>query len=438
MKRLLSTLLSVTFFPLLYAQVGIGISTPQAQLHVAQGSVIFTSSGDVASSPTSTALGTSRRMLWYADKAAFRVGYTTPSSTSMHIDSIGNYSASLGRNNKVKGYASFAAGSSHDVRGDYASALGEQCDAVGLNSFAAGKQARAMGDYSVAMGNNTDATGQYSSAFGYLTNAEGNFSTALGQGNRAQGANCLASGFQLIARGFGSTVVGTYNQPIMGGDGENSLNYSTPLFIVGNGTAQSDRSNALVVRRWGAVGIGTDDPAGRLHVVGGTDASMAEMSGYLVVGQTFSTNIVIDNNEIMARNDGVNSTLYLQNSGGDLQTGGTASKPGGGSWTATSDARLKQDIQPFKDGLLQLLKIKPVYYHYNRESGYDTQKQHIGVIAQDLQQIAPYMVGSFKKEGVEYLNVDNTAMTYMLINAVKEQQKEIEALKEMVKELQEK
>jgi hypothetical protein len=35
------------------------------------------------------------------------------------------------------------------------------------------------------------------------------------------------------------------------------------------------------------------------------------------------------------------------------------------------------------------------------------------------------MVSTFPKDGDEYLQVDNSAMTYMLINAVKEQQKQI-------------
>ena len=56
----------------------------------------------------------------------------------------------------------------------------------------------------------------------------------------------------------------------------------------------------------------------------------------------------------------------------------------------------------------------------------------VGVIAQDLQKIAPYMVStwSYKKDekdetGKEYLGVDNGAMTYMLINAIKEGKKVI-------------
>lgn len=435
MQRLFSTIILTGFSVCLHAQqVGIGTTSPQAQLHVAEGSVIFTNTGDVTASPSATSLGTGRRMMWYSDKAAFRAGYTVAGSTSMHMDSIGNYSTAFGRNNKVKGIGSFGSGNTLDIRGNYAAAFGQQCDATGNFSFAAGYEARASGNYSVAMGFNTDAYGQYATAFGSFNNATGDYSTAMGQGCLAQAANSTAMGWHVAARGFGSTVVGTYNQPIIGA--EQQLSYGTPLFIVGNGVDDAHRENAMVVRRWGGVGIGIDEPRVRLHIVGGDDATLLERSGYVVIGNTFSTNIVMDNNEIMARNNEAAATLYLQNEGGALETGGGASKPGGGSWTATSDARLKQDVKPYNDGLEQLLKINPVYYHYNRKSGYDTAKQHIGVIAQDIQKVAPYMVNSFSKSGNEYLNVDNTAMTYMLINAVKEQQKEIETLKELVKKLQ--
>lgn len=120
-----------------------------------------------------------------------------------------------------------------------------------------------------------------------------------------------------------------------------------------------------------------------------------------------------------------------------LQVNGSAAKPGGGSWSTTSDRRLKQDITPFSEGLEKVLAIKPVTYHYNDQSGYDTEKEHVGVIAQELQEIAPYMVGSYqqKPDGETYLNVDNSAMVYMLINAVKEQQAQIEELKAEITKL---
>lgn len=95
-------------------------------------------------------------------------------------------------------------------------------------------------------------------------------------------------------------------------------------------------------------------------------------------------------------------------------------KVGGGTWTASSDRRLKKDISDYREGLEEILAIRPVNFRYNKTSGYNTDEEHIGVIAQELEKIVPHMVSSYKKDGEEYLQVDNSAMTYMLINAVKE------------------
>ncbi len=112
-----------------------------------------------------------------------------------------------------------------------------------------------------------------------------------------------------------------------------------------------------------------------------------------------------------------------------LEVNGTAGKPGGGSWTNTSDARLKQNVISYTDGLQSILSIHPVRFQYNERSGYDTSKEYVGVIAQELNAIAPYMIHTSDRvlpDGTTgYLDVDNSAMTYMLINAVKEQQEMI-------------
>ncbi|MGE3181311.1 MAG: hypothetical protein AB7N71_06755 [Phycisphaerae bacterium] len=68
----------------------------------------------------------------------------------------------------------------------------------------------------------------------------------------------------------------------------------------------------------GNVGIGTTAPAAKLHVNGGTDSSIGG-GGYIVSGSTTGLNISIDNNEIMARNNGATSTLFLNNDGGAVR-----------------------------------------------------------------------------------------------------------------------
>jgi hypothetical protein len=121
---------------------------------------------------------------------------------------------------------------------------------------------------------------------------------------------------------------------------------------------------------------------------------------------------------------GTASPAYL------LHANGTAAKPGGGSWTAASDKKLKQNIKDFTEGLAILEQVRPVTFRYNGKAGLPTEKEYVGVIAQEMQKIAPYMVGEFIYQDTtgaqeKYLDYDATALTYILVNAVKEQQQKL-------------
>jgi hypothetical protein len=60
------------------------------------------------------------------------------------------------------------------------------------------------------------------------------------------------------------------------------------------------------------------NPNARLHVSGGSDVSLANEGGFLVLGEVNAENVAFDNNEIQARNNGAASTLYLQAEGGNV------------------------------------------------------------------------------------------------------------------------
>ncbi|MEO7308967.1 MAG: hypothetical protein ABIX01_01105 [Chitinophagaceae bacterium] len=69
------------------------------------------------------------------------------------------------------------------------------------------------------------------------------------------------------------------------------------------------------------VGVGTLTPDVRLHVTNGSDATLVN-GGYLQLGSTASSNPVFDNNEILTRNNGAASDLFLQYGGGNVAVGG--------------------------------------------------------------------------------------------------------------------
>ena len=159
----------------------------------------------------------------------------------------------------------------------------------------------------------------------------------------------------------------------------------------------------------------------------------------------------LDAGTISFRTNDITRMQVRANSGNLVLLTGSASKPGGGTWSVLSDKRLKTDIKEYKDGLEQLLNINPVTFRYTKELLEDNEKEFVGVLAQEVSEVAPYMTakteiydsnGEVKSN--DYLSVDPNAFTYMLINAVQEQQdiiadqsNEIDDLKKDMQELKE-
>ncbi|MCU1263684.1 MAG: hypothetical protein JWM21_2 [Acidobacteria bacterium] len=117
-----------------------------------------------------------------------------------------------------------------------------------------------------------------------------------------------------------------------------------------------------------------------------------------------------------------------------LSVNGTASKPGGGSWAVFSDERLKNIKGNFNSGLKAVMQLQPLRYEYrpNNALGIKSEGEHIGFGAKAVQQIVPEAV-STTDQG--YLVVNNDPILWTMLNAIKEQQKEIEQLKGQVRQL---
>jgi hypothetical protein len=118
-----------------------------------------------------------------------------------------------------------------------------------------------------------------------------------------------------------------------------------------------------------------------------------------------------------------------------LSVNGTASKPGGGSWSVFSDERLKNIKGPYTSGLKAVMKLQPLRYEYKRDNalGLNSEGEQVGFGGQALQKIIPEAV---TRSDQGYLLVNNDPIMWTMLNAIKEQQKEIEQLKAQVRQLQ--
>jgi hypothetical protein len=117
-----------------------------------------------------------------------------------------------------------------------------------------------------------------------------------------------------------------------------------------------------------------------------------------------------------------------------LSVNGEASKAGGGSWAVFSDERLKKINGGFNTGLKAVMQLQPIRYEYLRENalGIKSEGEHVGFGAQSLQKVIPEAVTTNDRG---YLMVNNDPIIWTMLNAIKEQQKEIEQLKGQVRQL---
>lgn len=109
-------------------------------------------------------------------------------------------------------------------------------------------------------------------------------------------------------------------------------------------------------------------------------------------------------------------------SGNATFTVGTVFKTGGGTFSATSDARLKDVQGSYTKGLAELKTLLPILFKYKG----DSDKIYTGLIAQEVQKTA-FVSMVFKKDD-GYLAIDNSELIYALINAVKELDTKLGAL----------
>ncbi len=116
-----------------------------------------------------------------------------------------------------------------------------------------------------------------------------------------------------------------------------------------------------------------------------------------------------------------------------LTVNGTADKPGGGSWGTYSDMRLKTVNGGFSGGLDQVMQIHPIRYRYKPDNGMGIRDadEHIGVVAQEVQRVIPEAVTENNKG---YLLVNNDPILWSMVNAIKEQQREIQEQKREIQE----
>ena len=93
------------------------------------------------------------------------------------------------------------------------------------------------------------------------------------------------------------------------------------------------------------------------------------------------------------------------------------------AWSTRSSLRFKENLYPIDNALTKLSSLRGVYFDYK-----DTHKHSLGLVAEDVGRVFPELV-TYDPNGTDAVGLDYDKLNAVTIEAIKEQQKEIEQLK---------
>lgn len=158
------------------------------------------------------------------------------------------------------------------------------------------------------------------------------------------------------------------------------------LYVASDGDARTFLSAggggvSYINRNGGKLGIGTDSPSSPLHII----SSQALGGDFVLLSLSASGSkwdITIDNEGGTADDD--LTFVYNGNTEGWMD-------PQSNAWKVPSDRRLKKNIKPYKNNILDGLGRISVYT-YNMNNDLDGAPVQIGVMAQDIQNEFPELI----------------------------------------------
>ena len=213
-------------------------------------------------------------------------------------------------------------------------------------------------------------------------------------------------------------------------------------------------TSSIDILATGNVGIGTASPADKLEAsassgnVGVRISSgnlSTDFSALRLVQGGAEKGVLFTNQESLFIRRSSSGNVLIADNGGSvgiataaptatLSVNGTANKPGGGSWDVFSDERLKNIKGRFNSGLKAVMQLQPLRYEYKPDNalGLKSEGDHIGFGAQAVEKVVPEAV---TRNSNGYLQINNDPILWTMLNAIKEQQKEIEQLKGQIRQL---
>ncbi|MEI6438531.1 MAG: tail fiber domain-containing protein [Candidatus Omnitrophota bacterium] len=420
------------------------------------------------------------------NEASLTIGNGT--GTGRHSTYVGLFSgASTGVHNTAVGYGALqnvTTGQMNVAIG--ANAMNATLD--GTQNVAVGEQAmqsNVSGNYNVAVGKNSlfsNISGHDNTAYGYqamYNNTTNHYNAALGAGalyTNQTGANNVAIGYNAlnlttasdnIALGYnaGSAISSGTKNIVIGKDAAAPSATGTEQLVIGSTLYGTNIYNGAGAGT-GNIGISVQAPAAKLDVAGDikTSGNLTAATGNVTSVDLTATGNVTLGAVDYSKTATVRGTLSVTSGNGTAlltPASQTVASVVGNYLTITmpvsittanivgannismvlsgdllangyyhsSDERLKTNIQPITNALAKIRAINGVTYAYKAHPD----QPRMGLIAQNVEKVAPELVATDAKgmKSVEYGN-----LVGLIVEGIKEQQQELDAIDRRIAKLE--
>jgi len=244
--------------------------------------------------------------------------------------------------------------------------------------------------------------------------------------------------------------IGNAYHIVTGGSSGDMAMAATANMVFSTGGSLTER---MRITSGGNVGIGTTAPSIKLSVAQDitNDGDIAN-GQFMVCGATTNLKRMVLGYDTNGEGYGYIESAYkdsawtytaLQPTSGNviigssaipsykLQVNGSAAKPGGGSWSDSSDARLKKDVKTIENALDKINKLNPVNFEWINPEEHHNQNNISGFIAQEIKEVFPDFINEVNPVGKDKDIVGENEKIYALTLSFKFDAYLVKAIQEL-------